>query len=1384
MSDNNAERNERDFVPSKNISVLPEDVLKHEWGYIHRRRKKAGSVALPADSTTPSDDVSSDSNPDTAPRSPRGIIGLALSGGGLRSALFNSGLVQALIRKGFFKDADYLCTISGGGYFGGHLTALSHRKASEGTDKNSSPTITCDDLGIGPQQQLTENYRFRDVGQYLIQSVSRICAAIGGWLVGTIVTTSTVICGLGACAMLLALFWRMFDLEYSRRIIEYAGIPQLSLLLGLADETLIAFLPGLFVTLFVASGYTIWHLIAYLCYDMNDPDKFDVNYVGFSRRLRRVLAHTTFVGLSSFLVSLAVLSGNGEMQTNVFENNVDDYSMIQHRWTMPLLFTGLISSLPWYAIRFIGRSARQDAPGWQKAVLSLCVLFSATALPFFLVHWAARENISEVVTYREPSLLRNDVLNWASLVKISDSDLGVSLKDARFKDEQVSSKLVGNSELINVEQLNDLLDQDIDRWESYVPMLSRWMDVVRYFALDAKLMPGNGWLKPREKPSTELGQRLQRFDLGDHDRDTSVDIANKQLSSPDLTMRLLSRAYEQSPKNVIVEGTSGKSNGSTTGNTDGSKGPLEGVATSVEQGPLATKAVPIEGEVKKDPAKLKSNDSSQVDSVQRRSLELALASGGKLGTDAPQSLVNSLDADLRSQFRHGWRRISDEVNASEAASGSKSISNVLSNWTGLERQRFNRLLLEAIFPDIIRSKVMISTRIVPPADQLCRAKWLLLFSVAFGMLSCLNWNYFSPVFRYYRNHLAEAFIQTGLKDKKDVPLADLVNVQSAGPYPIMLAAAEFYRARTIQFGDRPHSEGSHVYAETTHPFTFTPYFCGSTSLGYARTKKYCQGRLTLSDAIAVSGAAFSPFIIHKAPIILLLSAFNLRLGMNLPNPKRITELLYTKFCNWQIPFIRTSASGAGLYEWFRSFCWPDSDWTSTFIDDGGFHEFLGLEELLLRRCRLIVVSDAGCNNGRFEFGVLADVLRKCRVKHGMEFLDLDHESPVDLTRLTRDEKTNTQLMSHVVFRVKYPKSQCPGSSEEVDEAIVVYAQMSLTPHLDLDLRQFRNVNPNFPDEPVFNQFFTKDQVESYRQLGYFIGSDILAMKDYEEESVHSQRTHRHQGDSRAEYWISEFCDSYLAVRNREEKKTGHVSDETRVLEDRDAVREAAPRLTEAQRPAKHHRRMIPSKSHDIYHREFQEIQKEVDHAVTVFLKRPDLRESILSRIGFVHTIDNASSSLTDRRPRKNLFWQRKPYRLVYLILGCHFFRRDVNRTDPNHVFDCTSRPRFVSEVSHFLVTERLIASGHSDQVFEGKLDLPTRLTRFAEALSDHVFEKEGLSTVGLVMAILSSSYRLIGKNLPLEFHASEIQRFLEECEWDSVTSCIAPGDNRTAARYE
>lgn len=68
------------------------------------------------------------------------------------------------------------------------------------------------------------------------------------------------------------------------------------------------------------------------------------------------------------------------------------------------------------------------------------------------------------------------------------------------------------------------------------------------------------------------------------------------------------------------------------------------------------------------------------------------------------------------------------------------------NLTYTEQVRFNRLLLECLYPDIIRERTMVSTSYLPPYDQEYRAWWMLTWLLLLVLAICIDYNRWSPFF--------------------------------------------------------------------------------------------------------------------------------------------------------------------------------------------------------------------------------------------------------------------------------------------------------------------------------------------------------------------------------------------------------------------------------------------------------------------------------------------------------------------------------------------------------------------------------------------------------------------------------------------------------------
>ncbi|WP_159627682.1 patatin-like phospholipase family protein [Massilia puerhi] len=79
------------------------------------------------------------------------LTGLALSGGGVRSATFSLGALQALARCGLLRHIDYLSTVSGGGFVGGWLSKCLH---ASGGDIGKVESMLAPQAGSGEAPEL------------------------------------------------------------------------------------------------------------------------------------------------------------------------------------------------------------------------------------------------------------------------------------------------------------------------------------------------------------------------------------------------------------------------------------------------------------------------------------------------------------------------------------------------------------------------------------------------------------------------------------------------------------------------------------------------------------------------------------------------------------------------------------------------------------------------------------------------------------------------------------------------------------------------------------------------------------------------------------------------------------------------------------------------------------------------------------------------------------------------------------------------------------------------------------------------------------------------------------------------------------------------------
>ena len=120
--------------PDDHSTVPFEKVLSEELRLIGMRRKPDAQPA--------SDPALSDLDKEAVYRKAQetSSLGLAFSGGGIRSATFNLGVLQALAEKKLLHKVDYLSTVSGGGYIGTWLHGVI-RNRHEGNPEAAEDAI-------------------------------------------------------------------------------------------------------------------------------------------------------------------------------------------------------------------------------------------------------------------------------------------------------------------------------------------------------------------------------------------------------------------------------------------------------------------------------------------------------------------------------------------------------------------------------------------------------------------------------------------------------------------------------------------------------------------------------------------------------------------------------------------------------------------------------------------------------------------------------------------------------------------------------------------------------------------------------------------------------------------------------------------------------------------------------------------------------------------------------------------------------------------------------------------------------------------------------------------------------------------------------------------
>lgn len=253
-------------------------------------------------------------------------------------------------------------------------------------------------------------------------------------------------------------------------------------------------------------------------------------------------------------------------------------------------------------------------------------------------------------------------------------------------------------------------------------------------------------------------------------------------------------------------------------------------------------------------------------------------------------------------------------------------------------------------------------------------------------------------------------------------------------------------------------------------FLLSRHFIGSDATGYASSLEVNrqQPELDLAAAIAISGAAVSSSM-GRVGIGLLgptLALLNLRLGYWLLNPAKLDP----EKRGWEEIFRR--------YLFDEAFGLLHSGSPRIYITDGGHIDNIGLYQLLKRRCKFIIVIDSEADPG-MNFSAFADVQRFARIDEGVRIsLDWRSVKTAALLRLEDRAKSpdaNSHKLHFAAGHILY---------KDGSKGMLLYVKATVTGDEPDYILDYERRNPTFPHESTNDQFFSEEQMEAYRALGF------------------------------------------------------------------------------------------------------------------------------------------------------------------------------------------------------------------------------------------------------------------------------------------------------------
>jgi hypothetical protein len=332
-----------------------------------------------------------------------------------------------------------------------------------------------------------------------------------------------------------------------------------------------------------------------------------------------------------------------------------------------------------------------------------------------------------------------------------------------------------------------------------------------------------------------------------------------------------------------------------------------------------------------------------------------------------------------------------------------------------------------------------------------------------------------------------------------------------GPFPIFCTALNLTTGRDLAYQERKAASFAITPLFSGYSTGWTDGTdCSMQYNGFVPTIRHVKAPkgMTVASAVAISGAAASPNMgFHSSTAMaFLMTIFNVRLGWWIRNPRRqapdapnvglwqlIKEL--TGSTNDTSPFVYLSDGGhfenMGLYELLRRRC------RSIIVCDAeadGSLRFEGIG-MAIRKARVDFGIEVEVTRALGQQGpklnankgdaVAIDVVRQTiavrQAEQSANTSSPDKEHPSGAEGLLEFKHFPGNLFHAIEGEIRYPED---GPNDK--PAQLLYIKSTLTGDEPADIINYHRTHASFPFDTTLNQFFTESQFESYRRLGEHI----------------------------------------------------------------------------------------------------------------------------------------------------------------------------------------------------------------------------------------------------------------------------------------------------------